>query len=347
MNEPKPIALLDPAPREMDLMFTPEMLDELTGLVDLQPAPGSGSYERPSDAEIDAILPQATYVIGQTDLPRERLEKASGLKAIINVESNFLPNVDYEYCFSNHIHVLSVSPAFARAVAELGLGLALSLARGIPAADHAFRTGTEQYGLDGNRNAVLLGDLPLGIVGFGDLGRALLRLLHPFGRSIRVFDPWIPDRTIRAAGAVPVPLSELLTTCRGIFVVAAVTSDNQGFLDRAALDTIRDDSLFILLSRAGVVDFEALADKALAGELRVATDVWPDEPFDPDHRIRRAESTVLSAHRAGALYSCFLEMGERVVEDIRLMNRGLPPSSCKRGEYETVSKMRSRPVERN
>src|SRR6056297_1935227 len=127
----KPIALLDPAPRTMELMFRPETMEELQSLVELRPGPDSSTYQRPTAAEIDAILPDAAYVIGQTALPRDRLERAPQLKAIINVEGNFFPNVDYEYCFSHHIHVLSISPVFARAVAELGLGLALSLARQI------------------------------------------------------------------------------------------------------------------------------------------------------------------------------------------------------------------------
>ena len=347
MNTRKPIALLDPSPRTMELMFRPAQLEELMSLVELRPAPGESDYQEPTPARIEEILPEATYVIGQTDLPAGRLQTAQSLRAIVNVESNFMPNVDYEYCFSHHIHVLSVSPVFARAVAEIGLGFALALARQIPRADHEFRTGVERYGLEGNEDALLLSELPIGIIGFGDLGKALIRLLRPFGRRIRVFDPWLPERTIRDGGGEPSSLDEVLSGSRAIFVVAAVTGDNQGFLDRAALEKIPHDSLFVLLSRAGVVDFEALADLALSGSLRVATDVWPDEPFDPGHRIRTAPRAVLSAHRAGALSSCFFEMGDRVIEDIRLLNAGLPPVSCKRGEYETVSRMRSRPVTQN
>jgi len=349
VSSTRPLAILDPAPREMALMFRPDRMEELQRLVRLAPGPGEGEYENPSAETIDSLLPEATYVIGQTDLPRERLERAPNLRAVINVESNFLPNIDYEYCFANHIHVIATSPVFARAVAELGLGMALTLARGIAAADQRFRAGTETYGLEGNEDALLLGDLPIGIIGFGDLGKALLRLLAPFGRGqgIRVHDPWQTDRAIAGAGAVPGSLHDVLSSCRAIFVVAGVTSKNEGFLDRAALDQIQRDSLFVLLSRAAVVDFEALTDKSLAGELRVATDVWPDEPFDPAHRIRTAGNTVLSAHRAGALYSCFFEMGERVIEDIRLMNKDLPPASCKRAEFETVTRMRSAPVTKN
>ncbi len=344
-----PIALLDPSPRRMELIFRPDRFEELQSLVQLKPGPGDPHYQKPTPVEIDAILPEATYVIGQTDMPQSRLKSAPHLKAIINVEGNFLPNIDYDYCFARNIHVLATSPVFAHPVAEIGLGLALSLARQIPQADQAFRQGQELYGLTGSHSAVLLRDLPIGIVGFGDLGRALLELLKPFApshRPVAVYDPWLPDRIIRDAGAVPVGLDKLLSSCRAIFVVAAVTDANAGFLGAKELDRIPRDSLFVLLSRAGVVDFDALTKKALDGSLRVATDVWPEEPFDKAHPIRTAETAVLSAHRAGAVPSSLLEMGDRIVEDIRLINAGLPPISCKRGQAETVGRMRSRPVKK-
>lgn len=347
MKNAKPIVLLDPAPRSTELMFRPTVREKLERLVDIRPTPGTPTFEAPTDAEIEVILPEARYLIGQTDLPRERLERATHLKAIFNVEGNFLPNIDYEYCFARNIRVLNVSPVFAHAVAELGLGMALSLARRIPQAHLAFADGTEVYGLESNRDALLLRDLPIGIIGFGDLGRALLTILRPFGDTIRVHDPWLPPRSIGEAGALPAGLEEVLTSCRAIFVVASVTSDNRGFLGRDALLRIRDDSIFVLLSRAGVVDFEALTDEALSGRLRVATDVWPEEPLAADHKMRGAPGTVLSAHRAGALTRCFYEMGERVVEDIELMNRDLAPVSCKPAQYETVSRMRSRPVSKS
>jgi hypothetical protein len=54
-----------------------------------------------------------------------------------------------------------------------------------------------------------------------------------------------------------------------------------------------------------------------------------------------------SAHRAGALASAFRQMGEMVLEDMDLMDRGLPPLRCKRAERETVARMRSKPVTTN
>src|ERR1700741_3631138 len=104
---------------------------------------------------LEKALPEAAILIGQTDLRRERLERAPKLRAIFNVEGNFLPNIDYGYCFSRGIRVLVASPAFAAAVAEMALALALDLARGVSKNDRAFRDRTEEYGFQSNRDSFL------------------------------------------------------------------------------------------------------------------------------------------------------------------------------------------------
>ena len=77
------------------------------------------------------------------------------MRAIINVEGNFLPNIDYDYCFSHGIRVLIASPAFAVPVAEMALAFALDLARGISKNDRAFRAKAEVYGLQSNQDSFL------------------------------------------------------------------------------------------------------------------------------------------------------------------------------------------------
>ena len=64
-----PIALVDPQPRSLDMIFLPHELEELRGMVQLLPR----EARKPSPAEIGEILQQATFVIGQTDMPKERL----------------------------------------------------------------------------------------------------------------------------------------------------------------------------------------------------------------------------------------------------------------------------------
>jgi phosphoglycerate dehydrogenase-like enzyme len=98
------------------------------------------------------------------------------------------------------------------------------------------------------------------------------------------------------------------------------------------------------MSRAGVVDFDALTVAAQSGHLRVATDVFPEEPFSQEHPIRDLPNVILSAHRSGGMPEAFLEIGNMVVSDVELLLRGLPPTSCKVAQPETVSRFRGKPV---
>jgi phosphoglycerate dehydrogenase-like enzyme len=132
-----------------------------------------------------------------------------------------------------------------------------------------------------------------------------------------------------------------------IFVAAAVTGENRGFLGAEAFARMRPGAAFILLSRADVVDFEALMATVAAGRIVAASDVFPDEPLPADHPVRRLPGFLRSAHRAGALDVAFKRMGDMVLEDMALIDRGLPPRRCKRAERETVGRMRSRPVTTN
>ncbi len=95
---------------------------------------------------------------------------------------------------------------------------------------------------------------------------------------------------------------------------------------------------------AAAADFAALAETARAGSIRVATDVFPAEPLAANDPLRRVPNMLFSPHRAGALPSALREIGARVLEDIDLISRGLPPVACRRAERETVARMRSMPV---
>jgi phosphoglycerate dehydrogenase-like enzyme len=337
------VILVDPWPRTLAMICDPPTQARLEALGPLA-IHEDGAMP---DAMVDECLPSAVAVLGQTALPAARLERAPQLRAIVNVEGNFLPNVDYAAALDRGVHVLNASPAFALPVAEMALGMAIDLARGISASDGAMRTGREAYGLDSNTDAFLLAGSPVGIVGFGDLGRALHRLLAPFGCPVKVHDPWLPELVVRRAGASPASLDEVLSTSRVIFVFASVTSENEGFLDRAALERISPGSALLIMSRAGVVDFDALVELVAAGRLRAATDVFPEEPVAPDDPVRELDGMLLSPHRAGGMREAFLEIGRLAVTDLELVLRGLPPAVCKRAERETVGRMRSRPVERS
>jgi len=337
-----PLIISAPDPRRLDLIFTPEALQRLREryrIVETDPDNVA--------ALVDDQLAAARYIVGQPPLSPETLDRMKALRCIFNVETNLINNMPYEALFQRGIHVVTTGAVFAEPVAELGLAMALNLARDVIDADLAFRHGMELWGGDGNKNARLISGSEIGIIGFGDLGRALNRLLTGFRARIRVYDPWLPPSMLADQGVEPASLDEVLSASDFIFVVASVTSDNQGFLGARAFAKMRKGAAFILLSRAGVVDFEALIEAVHDGHIVAASDVFPEEPLPRDHPVRKLPGFLRSAHRAGALDVAFKKMGDMVLEDMDLIDRGLPPMRGKRAERETVSRMRSKPVDRN
>jgi phosphoglycerate dehydrogenase-like enzyme len=334
----RPVVVLRPHPHGVERIFTPEalaILHERYRVVDL--APGD-------DEALDAALPEAFAVLGQPDLPRERLEQAPHLRAILNVEGNFFANVDYETCFARGIHVLGCGPAYAQAVAELALGLALDLARGISREDRAFRRGTEQYVAAGNEESVLLRGSTVGLLGYGNLGRALHRLLVPFDAHVRVHDPWLPDAVLREAGLHPAGLDETIRESRFLFVLATVTAESELLLGPRELDLVPAGGRLVLISRAAVADFDALCERIRDGRFLAAVDVWPEEPVPADSPFRSLDGLVFSGHRAGGIPQAFREIGDMVLDDLRQLERGLPPARMQVAARELVGRYRNRPV---
>jgi phosphoglycerate dehydrogenase-like enzyme len=331
--------ILDPAPRTVRDIFS--VADEAAFRAAHDVVDWDGSDR---DAFYARELPACEILMSQQPMERDRLDIAGKLRAIINVETNFLPNVDYEECFRRGIHVLAPGGVFALPVAEMALGMAISLARNIHGEHAAFLRGEEKWLFEGNGESELLTGSTVGIIGFGDLGRALARLIAPFGARVQVCDPWIPDGHLRRMGVEPASFETVMLENRFVFVMATITTENKGLIDATALSWMQPRANLILVSRAAAADFPALCAAAKEGRVRVATDVFPVEPLPKDDPIRAVPGMLFSPHRAGALEFALAEIGVRAAEDIDLISKGLPPVACRRAERETVARMRSMPI---
>lgn len=341
-TDPRPLILIaDPEPRTLDMIFEPEVMERLHALGEVVV---HADGQRLAAAALDDALTRAVIVIGQIDLPAERLARMENLRAVFNVEGNFLPNVDYATCLERGIHVLNTSPAFTTSVAETALGMALDLVREITATHEAFRNETEKWGLASNEGSFLLTGARVGIVGLGDIGGALRRMLAPFRCEVRAYDPWQSPRRIAEQDCIACGLDELLSASRVVFLFASSTSENQGFIGEREFALMQPGSVVLLMSRAGIVDFDALEKAVRAGHIRAGVDVFPAEPLPANSALRKLDGLLLSSHRSGGMRESFLEIGRLVLADAELVLRGLPPQACKRAERETVARMRSRPV---
>ena len=333
--------LVDPYPRTLDQIFSPQARARLEAI-----APVSWHDGPPADPElVDRLLPELVAIVGQTALPAERLERALRLRTVVNVEGNFLPNVDYPACFARGIDVLGIGPVFGPPVAELALGLALAAARGIPRGDAEIRNGTEILFDEGvNGESFLLAGKTVGLVGCGNLAQSLLPLLRPFGCELLGHDPWLEDDTLATLGLEPVGLDELFARSRVVFVLSPVTTENAGSIGRECFEAMAPGSVVVLVSRAGVVDWPALLDAAASGRIRAAVDVWPEEPIPATEPARTTPGTILSAHRAGNVPEIWRRVGEMVADDLEALFGGRPATRLQRADPLTVGRLRSRPI---
>jgi phosphoglycerate dehydrogenase-like enzyme len=325
--------ILDPHGRRLANIFSPEDLARLHSFAEVI----WEKDERMPESEVDAVRNEAAAIITGSWRYGD-VGRFPRLRAILEVSGGFPSpaHLDYSACFARGVRVLSCAPAFGPAVAEMGLGLAIAAARQIVWTDAAFREGKANWSHTEFGGTFTLYDKPVGFIGFGGLARSLKPLLAPFRCPIRVYDPWLTDAYLRTQGVTPIDLDTLLSTSRFIFVLATPTASNRALLDRDRLRRIPPDSVFILLSRAHVVDFDALTEMALEGRFKAAIDVYPQEPLPLDHPICKAPNVILSSHRAGAIGEALRNIGRIVVNDMEAILRGLSPQEMQAAQPEYI-----------
>jgi len=333
-----PLILFDPFPRTEMMVYPPDTAAALAKMGRVVTHFGS----RMPDLVVDDLLPDVSIIVGQTAMPKDRLDRAPNLRGILNVKANWEPNIDYAFAHARGIQVLSAAPAMAPAVAEYCVAQTITLARGLHKADPLFRAGGEAYGINGNGDAYSLFDADVALIGYGNLGRALVPLLRPFGCRIMVHDPWLSDGYLRAEGVEPVSLETALSGPQFLFLLAGVTTDNEGGLNRSRLLSIREDATVILASRAEIVDFDAFLALAGAGRFRAAVDVFPEEPVTKDDGMRHTPNVLFSSHLAGGLHPSYARIRELMMDDIGQILRGMPPLRMQKADPRLASKMRCR-----
>lgn len=328
--------IVDPHFRRMADTFAPEDRERLLGMAEVV-----WGRDEPMPPEAIAEVRDEVVAVVSANWRHGDVQEFPRLRAILEVSGRFpdLDTLDYDACFARGIRVLSCAPSFAPVVSEMALALALAGGREIVAHDAAMRAGTEVWWRSETfTNTFMLFDQPVGFIGFGSIARSLKSLLAPFRCPIQVYDPWLTDAYLRTQGVTPAPLERLLETSKVVFVLAAPTEANQAMLNRERLERMQPGALLVLISRAHVVDFDALTDLLYAGRLKAAIDVFPAEPLPADHPIRRAPNTILSPHRAGGDANGFTFIGNMVVNDLEALLSGNLPQQMQVAQPESIYK---------
>jgi phosphoglycerate dehydrogenase-like enzyme len=325
--------ILDPHFRNTSDLFDAGLLARMRSLANV-----AGGFDRQMTAkEVEAAAKDATVIVAGSWRHGD-VDRFPKLKAILEVGGAFPSPDDLNYaaCFARGIRVLSCAPAFAPAVAEMALGLALSAGRRIAVSDRAFRDGSEKWGHHGRIDDFLLFGKQVGFVGYGSIARKLQLLLTPFGCQIRVYDPWLTDGYLRTCGVEPATIEDMLRESKVTFVLATPSSANRALLDKARLEMIPRGGVLVLVSRAHLVDFDALTDLVAQGRFIAAVDVFPEEPLPADHPIRSAAQAILTPHRAGGGPETYQILGRMVVNDLEAILTGREPREMQRAQPEYI-----------
>jgi len=186
----KPVLILDNHFRKRAELFRDDTYATLCQICEVY-----GGRDTPMDrSDILDLLPNASiYVSSLPELNRDEIGRAKALRATIEVAGAFRDGLDYEACFDRGIEVLSCSPGFREAVAEMALAMMLAGARGLVDEHEAFRIGTERWLDDREDRDFSLYRQRIGFIGYGNISRETHRLLKPFSPKVMAYDPYLSD----------------------------------------------------------------------------------------------------------------------------------------------------------
>ncbi len=320
----KPRVVVDPSFRTMQEIFTPVALERLRRVADLVWARDD---PMPSDRFLAEVPNADAVVFGAWRHDRAGLDAGRKLRALLEVAGGHAhAELDYDECLRRNVLLGSCAPAFGDVVAEMALTLALAAVRGVVRADNDMRLGQERWLHAGNAHNTSLFGATVGFVGCGGIASSLQRLLKPFAVDIVGYDPPIPDPILVERGIMPTTLESMFDRAAVIFVVAAPTPDNRGLVSASLMERLQPSQALVVVSRAHLVDFDALTRLVSEGRFKAGIDVFPHEPLPRDHPIRTAESAICVPHLAGALPSALTMIGDMVVDDLERILTGRRPT---------------------
>ena len=274
-------------------------------------------------SECDALLVR-TYA----QVTRQVIEKAKRLR-VIGRGGSGLENIDLDAARERGIAVINTPDAATQAVADLTVGLIISLVRGVAVSDAMVRAGRFREARERSPSRELH-ELTLGIIGLGRIGRAVARRCrHGFGMSVLYND--IVDPGLLDFVGTAVDKDRIYRESDIVSLHVPLTDQTRGLIDDATLSKFKDGAILINAARGAIVDSSALARALGNGKLAGAgLDVFDPEPLPPDHPLMHAPSTLFTAH-IGARTRLALAGMNAVVEDVIAVLQGRHPRNPLRG----------------
>ena len=243
--------------------------------------------------DVDVIITHHTPL-------NSRVIEGSGAK-LIGVCRAGVENVDLRAASAQGITVFKTIGRNTEAVSDFTVGMILCELRNIARGHAAMMQGSWRRKYS---NSDFMGDMQgktVGLIGFGEIGRAVTKKLSGFDIRVIAYDPFVDAEHIRNAGAEKADFETVCRTSDFISVHARLSEATKGLLGKDAFEMMKPEAYLINTARAGLIDEEALVEalqqKKIGG---AAIDVFWTEPIRPDHPLLSLDNVTLTPHLAGA-----------------------------------------------
>ena len=271
------------------------------------------------------------FITVADDLKKAELFETTNLKLIASCRGDPF-NINLEAATENKIPVIYTPLRNVVAVAELTVGLIISLARNLTQLDkflHSdnfevidFEDWIKCYNMFIGSELL---DKTVGIIGFGQIGQRVAERLKPFNVNLLVYDPYVADETVENYGE-KTEIDTLMKKSDFVTIHAASTDDNDNLVNRERINMMKNTAFLINMAKGSLVDYEylyeALKERIIAG---AALDVFPMEPLDEDNEFLELENVIVLPHIGGNTTEVIHRQSKMLLDDIGTwLDKGIP-----------------------
>jgi len=309
--------MAQPAGRPVVLVaeeLAPSALEVLSADFEVRHVDGADrSALLPALADADAVL-----VRSATRIDAEALAAAPRLSVVARAGIG-LDNVDVAAATARGVLVVNAPAANIVSAAEHAVALLLAVARHLPAADAALKSGEWKRS---RFTGVEVAGKTVGVVGLGRIGLLVAQRLSAFGTRLLAYDPYVQPARAAQLGVRLVDLDELLAESDFVTIHLPKTPDTVGLIGARELALAKPGVRIVNAARGGLVDEEALADALRSGQVGGAgLDVFATEPTT-DSPLFGLPGVVVTPHLGASTVEAQDKAGLAVARSVRLALQG-------------------------
>ena len=313
--------LLTHSPEALQLYYGERALAGLRALGEVRLHRGSEPLQ--GDALIEAARGCDLIVsYRQSPAPAPLFDGLPNLKAFLRCAID-IRNIDVAAASRAGVLVTQASAGFVTSVTELVIGFLVDLSRGITRAATEYRAGRVPKAAMGRE----LKGSTLGVIGYGAIGRELVRVARALGMRVLVFDPYVQ-------GVEQTEFEALLAESDYVVPLAVATVETENLMNAAAFAKMKPGACFINVSRGNLVDEAALEAALDSGRLGgCALDVGRAPDQMPTPRLAARADVLATPHTAGLTVPAIEHQSLETVAQAGEIIRGRTPKGAVNPEH--------------